>query len=193
MYEVKELFLEDVLKCTGYTSKIMEKYKKELLTLEDHKNKLEEWCQQREVKISDTIGKEAVEADEQIDEGVDVDKDEDLQVVTTEKELDTSEMEPWLIKDLDRCIMDVWLKGSDEAFSQLFHLIHSENVSVDYKHSETGATALMVAAGRGNMDNVEKLLNLGANVKVMSSNDWTAKDWAKAFNRTEIVDLLEAH
>jgi len=34
---------------------------------------------------------------------------------------------------MDRCISEAWLSGSEDAFTQLLHLILSENVSVDYQ------------------------------------------------------------
>jgi hypothetical protein len=34
---------------------------------------------------------------------------------------------------MDICISEAWLSGSEDAFTQLMHLILSENVSVDYQ------------------------------------------------------------
>jgi len=65
--------------------------------------------------------------------------------------------------------------------------------AVDYVHSETSVTALMVAAGRGFFGTVEQLLNMGANVSAHSSNDWTALDWARQFDQHDVVELLETH
>lgn len=69
----------------------------------------------------------------------------------------------------------------------------SRLISVDYIHSATSATPLMVAAGRGFPAVVEQLLALGANANLRASNGWTALDWAKRFNQAEVVELLEAH
>ena len=66
-------------------------------------------------------------------------------------------------------------------------------LSVDYQHSQTSITPLMIAAGRGFSDVVEQLLNMGADAAMKGSNDWTALDWAKKFQRDDIVDILEAH
>ena len=63
---------------------------------------------------------------------------------------------------------------------------------VDYQHSDTSATPLMVATGRGLIGIVEQLLNLGADPSLKASNDWTALDWAKKFQHEEIIDMLEA-
>lgn len=51
----------------------------------------------------------------------------------------------------------------------------------------------MVASGRGFLSVVEQLLNLGANVNLRASNDFTALDWAKQFGWTDILEMLEAH
>ena len=51
----------------------------------------------------------------------------------------------------------------------------------------------MIAAGRGHFQLVEQLLQLGANINVHASNEWTAIDWARKFERADIVELLEAH
>jgi len=65
--------------------------------------------------------------------------------------------------------------------------------AVDYVHSETTVTALMVAAGRGFFGTVEQLLNIGANVSAVSSNEWTALDWARQFEQHDVTELLETH
>ena len=66
-------------------------------------------------------------------------------------------------------------------------------ISVDHVHSETTVTALMVASGRGFFGTVEQLLNMGANVSAVSSNEWTALDWARKFEQHDVVELLETH
>lgn len=60
-------------------------------------------------------------------------------------------------------------------------------------HSDTSATPLMIASGRGFYHVVEQLLSLGANVNIRASNDWTALDWARKFEQADIVELLESH
>ena len=70
--------------------------------------------------------------------------------------------------------------------------IHS-SLPVDYQHSETSVTALMIASGRGFPDIVQQLLSMGADPSMKATNDWTAIDWAKKFNQEEILALLESH
>uniref|UniRef100_A0A8B9HP93 RNA helicase n=1 Tax=Astyanax mexicanus TaxID=7994 RepID=A0A8B9HP93_ASTMX len=160
-YDVKPLYLEDILRTTSYMNKDMVRYKKEMQKEEKQQTSLTEWC---EVK-----------------EGV-------------------SRPEP----QRDRrpaCVLqenDLLYDGGDSVFSQLVilqlaYLLNLFGISLDYRHSETSATALMVAAGRGFICQTEQLLSMGANVHIKASNGWTALDWAKHFNQTEAVDLLESH
>ena len=78
-------------------------------------------------------------------------------------------------------------------FYHLLAISERYYLSVDYQHSQTSITPLMIAAGRGFSDVVEQLLNMGADAAMKGSNDWTALDWAKKFQRDDIVDILEAH
>ena len=39
------------------------------------------------------------------------------------------ELEPWLVKEMDELLSEIWLTGNEDCFSQLIHLIKSENVS----------------------------------------------------------------
>ncbi|KAI5615726.1 putative ATP-dependent RNA helicase YTHDC2 isoform X1 [Silurus asotus] len=190
-YEVKALFLEDILRTTGYTNKDMAKYKAEIQKEEKQQTSLTEWCEVKEsVSPSDsrkTRQSAAVLQDtDLLDNGGD-------SVFSQMNEKDVTSLEPWLLKEMDTCISNVFLLQEADAFVQLFNLIVNENISVDYRHSETSATALMVAAGRGFISQMEQLLSMGANVHVKASNGWTALDWAKHFNQTEAVDLLESH
>lgn len=43
---------------------------------------------------------------------------------------------------------------------------------VNYRHSETGTTALMVTAGQGFLTQMEQLLHMGADVNIKTSNGW---------------------
>lgn len=43
---------------------------------------------------------------------------------------------------------------------------------VNYRHSETGTTALMVTAGQGFLTQMEQLLHMGADVNIKASNGW---------------------
>uniref|UniRef100_A0A8C3JW07 3'-5' RNA helicase YTHDC2 n=1 Tax=Calidris pygmaea TaxID=425635 RepID=A0A8C3JW07_9CHAR len=190
-FEVKEMFLEDILRSTGYTNKEMMKYKKEKQREEKQQSSLTEWCSAQENNNKLESQRErsvpsATEEDNLLDDGGDT-------VFNQLTEKDVNCLEPWLIKEMDSCLSDIWLNKDIDSFAQVFHLILTENVSVDYRHSETSATALMIASGRGFLSQVEQLISMGASIHCKSSNGWTALDWAKRFGQTEVVDLLESY
>ncbi|KAM4810289.1 3'-5' RNA helicase YTHDC2 [Rhinophrynus dorsalis] len=188
-FEVKEMFLEDTLRSTGYTNKEMLKYKKEKQSEEKQKTTLTEWYSAKEISTKTETQRRVRDVANEYDFMDDVGETVFNQL--TEKDVNC--LEPWLIKEMDACISDIWLHRDVDAFAQLFHLIMTENVSVDYRHSETSASPLMVAAGRGFLSQVEQLISMGANVHSKASNGWMALDWAKYFGQTEVVDLLESY
>ncbi|XP_062409624.1 3'-5' RNA helicase YTHDC2 [Sardina pilchardus] len=189
-FEVKQLFLEDVLRTTGYANKDMLKYKKEMQRVEKQQTSLTEWCNVREgvprqETQRDKMAARIFQENDLLDDGGDG-------VFSQLNEKDVASLDPWLLKEMDACISDIFLNEDNDAFVQLFNLILSENVSVDYRHSDTSATPLMVASARGFISQAEQLLSMGASISLKASNGWTALDWAKHFNQAEVVDLLEA-
>ncbi|XP_073408067.1 3'-5' RNA helicase YTHDC2 isoform X2 [Dendrobates tinctorius] len=190
-FEVKEMFLEDILRTTGYRNKDMLTYKKEKQCEEKQKTTLSEWHSTKENSMkSNTQRQRRITS---IAEDYDLLDDGGNTVFTQLTEKDVNCLEPWLIKEMDSCLSDIWLCRDLDAFAQLFQLILTENVSVDYRHSETSASPLMVAAGRGFLSQVEQLIGMGANIHSKASNGWTALDWARHFGQTEVVDLLESY
>ncbi|XP_075035779.1 3'-5' RNA helicase YTHDC2 isoform X2 [Mixophyes fleayi] len=190
-FEVKEMFLQDILRTMGYTNKEMLKYKKEKQCEEKQKTTLSEWHSVKENSAkTDTQRQRSITS---ITEDYDLLDDGGDTVFSQLTERDVNCLEPWLIKEMDSCLSDIWLRRDVDAFAQLFHLILTENVSVDYRHSETSASPLMVAAGRGFLSQVEQLISMGANVHGKASNGWTALDWGKHFEQNDVVDLLESY
>lgn len=61
---------------------------------------------------------------------------------------------------------------------------------VDYQHSETNVSALMIAAGRGNVEITDQFLSLGASLHLKSANGWTAIEWANHFGHKDCEELL---
>lgn len=50
-------------------------------------------------------------------------------VFSLQAEKDVNCLEPWLIKEMDSCLSDIWLNKDVDSFAQVFHLILTENVS----------------------------------------------------------------
>ncbi|XP_008552870.1 3'-5' RNA helicase YTHDC2 isoform X2 [Microplitis demolitor] len=180
-FDVDTYYLQDILKITGYMTKEMTSKRKELIHKKDQRKILESWTQcppqqtsgrlfnNKGVMPSPILGQQSEQVSEKI------------------------ELEPWLAEEMDKSISDAWLSGGEDNFTQLLHLILSENISVDYQHSITRVTPLMVAAGRGSINTTEQLLNLGANLTIRASNEWTALDWARKMNQVECAELIEAY
>ncbi|XP_015222321.2 3'-5' RNA helicase YTHDC2 isoform X1 [Lepisosteus oculatus] len=204
-FEVKALFLEDILRTTGYTNKDMKKYKEDKLkecvpfTEEKQKTLLTDWCKDQDRNSRPEMRKNSTQEPQRDKAASYLLQDNDFfdgggdAVFSQLNEKDATSLEPWLVKEMDACISDIFLNKDVDAFVQLFNLILSENVSVDYRHSKTSVSPLMVAAARGFVSHVEQLLSMGASVELRASNGWTALDWAKRFDQTEAIEVLESY
>ncbi|XP_012707270.2 3'-5' RNA helicase YTHDC2 isoform X1 [Fundulus heteroclitus] len=187
-FEVKELFLEDILRQTGFNRKDVWKYQEETQRKEMKQKRLTEWCET--VRSGSACEKRthmltpsflyASSCWDREDEGP-------IQLNENEERL-----EPWLLREMDSCISNIFLHEDQEIFSQLFNLILNERVPVDYMHSETGSTALMVSAARGFLPQMQQLLCMGADINIKASNGWTALDFAKHFQQTDAMDMLKS-
>ncbi|KAL2634461.1 hypothetical protein R1flu_005940 [Riccia fluitans] len=92
---------------------------------------------------------------------------------------------------MDEAISSAWL---DDDFDLLLQLLTDDPSSriCDYQHPLTGATALMVAAGKGRTEDVQLLLSLGADRSLVSDDGATALDWANRAGHEEVADLLNS-
>uniref|UniRef100_H3CDI3 RNA helicase n=1 Tax=Tetraodon nigroviridis TaxID=99883 RepID=H3CDI3_TETNG len=186
LFEVKELFLEDVLKLTGFRSKEVLKHDEVAQKGEKKRKSLTEWCE--------TVKRSSAEEEEGSGglpgDGAVLDREDGS--FGSPDEGGPGQLEPWLVKEMDSCISSIFLNEDQDAFIQLFNLILYENVNVNYRHSETGTTALMVTAGQGFLPQMEQLLHMGADVGIKASNGWTAVDFAKHFHQNESMELLKS-
>jgi ankyrin repeat protein len=86
-------------------------------------------------------------------------------------------MDPTLAKETDLVIEDILEDPHNEDnYDQLFCLILSDDVDVNYAHSQTGTTLLMAVCKAGHMESVQKLLTLGASVKARDALGRSAVD-----------------
>nr|XP_018900737.1 PREDICTED: probable ATP-dependent RNA helicase YTHDC2 [Bemisia tabaci]XP_018900738.1 PREDICTED: probable ATP-dependent RNA helicase YTHDC2 [Bemisia tabaci] len=167
LFDVKQYFLEDILKNTRYMSDAMVKN------------------QRRVTKQIKNLKIDAFDIN-QMTMGLMDDNPQD------EESNDTSE-EVSVIAVADEALSNAWLSGCDSSFSQLMHLYLSEDVPINYQHSDTGLTALMVAASRGCLNVVEQLLSLGADLDLKSNNGMTVFDWASRVEEYHILEVLQAY
>ncbi len=61
------------------------------------------------------------------------------------------------------------------------------------QHARTGVTALITAAGQGQVGVIEQLLVAGADLDIRASNNWTARDFAVCQNQQAAIELLESY
>ncbi|XP_034254470.1 3'-5' RNA helicase YTHDC2-like [Thrips palmi] len=177
-YEVQEYFLEDVLKLTGYLNGHKPPKKKDVDPNRKPRKELEKWTQ-------------AVSSGLESKEDETEDNEPAVTLLCDEPTPEVNSLDPLMVEQLDKCIEEAWLHGSEEAFTQILYFIQTENVPVDYQHSGTGACPLMLAAGRGQLEMTEQFLYLGANLNVKANNGWTALDWAVNCNKTATAELIQ--
>lgn len=90
---------------------------------------------------------------------------------------------------MDEAISTAWL---DDDFELLLQIVTENQGSslCNYQHPLTGATALMVAAGKGRVDDLSLFLSLGADQSIVSLDGASALDWAKQYGQEEVVEFL---
>ncbi|XP_021713661.1 DExH-box ATP-dependent RNA helicase DExH6-like [Chenopodium quinoa] len=87
------------------------------------------------------------------------------------------------------------MSSSNEEFDTLLELISSEGTSkvLNYQHSLTGVSPLMVFAGKGRVGDICTLLSLGADCHLQAHDGSTALDWAKREDQSEAVEIIMKH
>lgn len=95
-------------------------------------------------------------------------------------------------------ILAAFTENSDSTFSALLAELQpapgcNASSKLDVQHPDTGATALMVAAGRGRADLVDLLLTLGADARLLSKQCLTAAQWATQLGHDDVAELLSQH
>jgi len=79
-------------------------------------------------------------------------------------------------------------KGHGEACRAL---VSTCGANVDSRN-DWGSTPLILAAAHNNLQCVEVLLELGANITAQDNNRMTALEWARARGHTEVAAILES-
>ncbi|GLJ39839.1 hypothetical protein SUGI_0814530 [Cryptomeria japonica] len=97
----------------------------------------------------------------------------------------------------DRIAMDeaIGLAWLEDDFNLLMDIISGSPVPelCNYQHSLTQATALMVTAGKGRVDDVSLLLSFGADCFLKAQDGSTALEWAQRHHQDEAAELILKH
>lgn len=95
-------------------------------------------------------------------------------------------------KSMDDALTQAWEEDDFEMLMDTIQEFPRLNLC-NYKQSSTGMTALMVAAGKGRVEDVKLLLSLGADLSAAAKNGHTAADWAETYGHDAVFLLLNSH
>lgn len=87
-------------------------------------------------------------------------------------------------------IKNCFLEADGEAVDQFVAMVMVEGVNINYKHKETDMSMLMAVAGKGMMDSVRKLLEMGADPMLTTRHGLRAYDVAMEMDEPETAEML---
>ncbi|KAF8412726.1 hypothetical protein HHK36_000695 [Tetracentron sinense] len=93
---------------------------------------------------------------------------------------------------LDEAINVAW---STDEFDRLLELVSPEASPkvFNYQHSLTGASPLMVFAGKGRVADVCMLISFGVDLHLRAKDGTTALEWAARENQGEVAEIIKNH
>lgn len=101
--------------------------------LEAEKNaRLDKWCEFEATGNKKDFRKFPWDDEQSGDEDHEPDIREDLYSQLAMLGQEKEELEPWVAKEMDQHLTEIWLTGNEDLFPQIFHLIVSENISGMY-------------------------------------------------------------
>lgn len=95
-------------------------------------------------------------------------------------------------KSMDEALKAAWLNDDFETLMDTIEEFPRLNLC-NYKHTQSGATPLMVASAKGRVEDVKHLLSLGADTSVIANNGDDAVRWATKNGQQEVAALLNEH
>ncbi|XP_053963518.1 benign gonial cell neoplasm protein [Anastrepha ludens] len=94
--------------------------------------------------------------------------------------------------NVDRILENYELTGADQVFESFLYMVQGENISIDYRHSITGKTAIIIAAKLGNVAHIKILLDKFADPCIMDKQNLNALSNAIAGGNMKSVELLSS-
>lgn len=91
---------------------------------------------------------------------------------------------------MDEAITLAWLENDFDLLMDIIAGNPSPELC-NYQHSLTGATPLMVAAGKGRVDDVSLLLSFGADCFLQAQDGSMALEWAQRDHQDEAAELIK--
>ena len=78
----------------------------------------------------------------------------------------------------------------DSGSSEIIELLVASRTDINGKNKD-GVTALMAAAGTGNIDAVKILIDLGADVNLTDNDGWTALKYAQETDEVPLENVIK--
>ncbi|XP_078436567.1 DExH-box ATP-dependent RNA helicase DExH6-like isoform X2 [Wolffia australiana] len=103
-----------------------------------------------------------------------------------------TELDEEYVSSLEEAIDLALFSDEFESLLELVALSPKPTI-INYQHSTTGMSPLMVLAAGGRISDVCMLLSLGAQCDLRSKDGRTALDWAQQNNQDEVCDIIREH
>ncbi|KAI8123985.1 Benign gonial cell neoplasm protein [Lucilia cuprina] len=94
-------------------------------------------------------------------------------------------------KHLDKCLESYERMASDQYFESFLYMIKGECCNINYRHSVTGRTALIIASLLGKAAHIKTLLQLNADPYISDNQNTNALKAAISMGYKECVDILQ--
>ncbi|XP_065369270.1 benign gonial cell neoplasm protein [Calliphora vicina] len=94
-------------------------------------------------------------------------------------------------KHLDRCLEFYERMATDQYFDSFIYMIKGECCNINYRHSITGRTAIIIASLLGKLNHIKTLLQLNADPYISDNENTNALKAAISMGYKECVDILQ--
>ncbi|XP_011179568.2 benign gonial cell neoplasm protein [Zeugodacus cucurbitae] len=92
--------------------------------------------------------------------------------------------------NVDRILENYEQTGTDQALETFLYMVRAENISIDYRQTVSGKTAIIIAAKLGNAAHIKLLLNRFADPYIMDKQNINALSNAMAGGNMLCIELL---
>uniref|UniRef100_A0A1A9WW34 Helicase ATP-binding domain-containing protein n=1 Tax=Glossina brevipalpis TaxID=37001 RepID=A0A1A9WW34_9MUSC len=94
---------------------------------------------------------------------------------------------------LDRCLETYEKLPNEKSFESILYMVHGENASINYRHTTTGRTALILASLLGKIDHVTALLHLNADPAICDREEMDALKAAYSMGHMDCANVLNGN
>uniref|UniRef100_A0A1B0BTI0 Helicase-associated domain-containing protein n=1 Tax=Glossina palpalis gambiensis TaxID=67801 RepID=A0A1B0BTI0_9MUSC len=92
---------------------------------------------------------------------------------------------------LDSCLEIYQQLPNEKSFQSILYMVHGESVSINYRHTITGRTVLLLASLLGKIDHVKTLIFLNADPNICDQQEMNAFKAALSMGHLECADALK--